>query len=52
MRKKNAEWKWDQLCEDTVQLQHTGMGCVEIAKRLKYRASSLHAHLKKRGLYE
>ncbi|PEZ41932.1 hypothetical protein CN345_06590 [Bacillus thuringiensis] len=51
-RKKNAEWKWDQLSEDTVQLRRTGLIYVEIAKRLKCRASSLRYHLKKRGLYE
>jgi len=52
VRKQNAEWKWDQLCEDTIQLRNAGMSYVEIAKRLKCRASSLRAHLKKRGLYE
>lgn len=52
VRAKNAEWKWDQLCEDAVQLRNTGMGDAEIAQRLKCRASSLREHLKKRGLYE
>ncbi|MGR6001812.1 hypothetical protein ACT7C7_30325 [Bacillus cereus] len=52
MKVKNAEWKWDQLCEDTVQLRNTGMGYMAIIKRLKCRASSLREHLKKRGLYE
>ncbi|PHG57791.1 hypothetical protein [Bacillus toyonensis] len=52
VRKQNTEWKWDQLCEETVQLRNTGMSYVEIAKRLKCRASSLRDHLKKRGLYK
>ncbi|OPA06341.1 hypothetical protein [Bacillus cereus] len=51
-RKKNAEWKWDQLCEDTVQLRNIGISYVEIAKHLKCPAGILREHLKKRGLYE
>ncbi|HHL0973609.1 TPA: hypothetical protein ACQUHP_005279 [Bacillus cereus] len=52
VRSKNAEWRWDQLCEDTVRLREIGMSYAEIAKHLKCRTSTLCDQLKKRGLYE
>lgn len=52
VKKRTTEEKWDERCEQAVQLFNQGIEYPDIAKRVGCNVSSLYRELKKRGVLQ
>ncbi|PEP94373.1 zinc-finger domain-containing protein [Bacillus toyonensis] len=51
-REYNTKVKWDQICQDVIELKKDGLMYIQIAEILGYDTSTIRQQLKKRGLLQ